>query len=132
MRPVRLARTGYALAVPARVTVFAAVVVVGEASVGDVPHVNEIDANEFPLPVRWPLSVADVDNTLVAAVVVDDGAPQGVANVVVLSTPVFVEVIARMTTRYSVPFTRSGIEIGLAVEGDDKVVNVSPPFTEYW
>lgn len=39
---------------------FADVVVLPDASVGDVPHLNEIEANGLPLPVRWPLTVAVV------------------------------------------------------------------------
>jgi hypothetical protein len=67
----------------------------------------------------------------VAAVVVDVGVPQGVANVVALSAPVFVDVIARITTAYSVPFTKPVMEIGLVVAGVDSDVKVFPPFTEY-
>lgn len=52
MRPVRFARTGYALAVPGNDVVFAGVVVLPDASVGDVPHVKAIEASGFPLAVR--------------------------------------------------------------------------------
>jgi hypothetical protein len=67
----------------------------------------------------------------VAAVVVDDGVPHGVAKVVAPSRPVLVEVIARMTTAYSVPFTNPVMEIGLVVAGVANDVNVFPPSTEY-
>ena len=56
---MRLAKTGYALAVPGSVTVLAAVGLLG-AGGDDVYQVNEIDAKGFPLPVRWPLRVAVV------------------------------------------------------------------------
>ena len=55
-----MAKTGYALAVPGSVTVFASVVLFPDARVDDVPQVNLIDAKGFPLPVRWPLRVAVV------------------------------------------------------------------------
>lgn len=66
-----------------------------------------------------------------AAVVVDDGVPHGVADVVALSAPVFDAVMARITTEYSVPFTKPVMEIGLVVAGVAKDVNVFPPSTEY-
>ena len=131
MRPVRFARTGYALAVPASVVTFAAVVVLPDASVGDVPHVNEIDASGFPFPVRCPFNVAVVGCTLVAAVVVELGVPHGVANTVALSAPVLVLVIARIDTPYSVPLVRPVIEIGLVVAGVARLVNELPPSIEY-
>ena len=55
-----LANTGYADAVPGSDVVVAAVVVLPDANVDDVPHVNEIDASGFPLPVRCPFNVAVV------------------------------------------------------------------------
>lgn len=55
-----LANTGYADAVPGSDVVVAAVVVLPEVNVDDVPHVNEIDASGFPLPVRCPFNVAVV------------------------------------------------------------------------
>jgi hypothetical protein len=54
------ANTGYALAVPGKEVVVAAVVVLPDANVDEVPHVNEIDASAFPFPVRWPFRVAVV------------------------------------------------------------------------
>jgi hypothetical protein len=60
VRPVRFASTGNASAVPGSDVEFADVVVLPDASVGDVPHVNAIDAKGFPLPVRCPFTVAVV------------------------------------------------------------------------
>jgi hypothetical protein len=54
------ANTGYALAVPGKEVVVAVVVVLPDANVDEVPHVNEIDASAFPFPVRWPFRVAVV------------------------------------------------------------------------
>jgi hypothetical protein len=92
------ARTGYSMALLASDVVFAPVMVFPEANVDDVPHVNEIEANAFPLPVRCPFRVAVVGCTFVAAVVVEPGVPHGVPVTTVLSTPVFVDVTARRTT----------------------------------
>jgi hypothetical protein len=72
--------------------------VLPEANEEDVPHVNEMVPNAFPLPVRCPFSVAVVGCTFVAAVVVDPGVPHGVPVTTMLSTPVFVDVTARRTT----------------------------------
>ncbi len=52
MRPVRFNVTGEAEALDASGDCVAAVVVLPDAKVDDVPHVNEIDASGFPLPVR--------------------------------------------------------------------------------
>ena len=60
VRPVRFANTGYASAVPGNDVVVAAVVVLPDASVDDVPHVNEMEASGFPFPVRCPFNVAVV------------------------------------------------------------------------
>ena len=46
------ARTGYALALPGRVVVFATVTVLPEANVDEVPHVNEIEASGLPVAVK--------------------------------------------------------------------------------
>ena len=98
MRPVRFARTGYALAFPGSVVVLAAVTVLPDANVGEVPQVNEIDASVLPVAVKWPFNVAVVGCTFVAAVVVELGVPQGIPGTAALSTPVFDEVSARITT----------------------------------
>lgn len=104
MRPVRFAETGEAFAVPNNVTELATAVELpfghGDGVGSVVPHVNVMEANAVPLPVRWPLRVAVVDNTLVAAVVVDDGTPHGVADNAALSAPVSDAVTARITTEY--------------------------------
>jgi hypothetical protein len=105
--------------------------VLPEANEEDVPHVNEIEANAFPLPVRCPFSVAVVGCTFVAAVVVEPGVPHGVPATAALSTPVFVEVKARITTEYSIPLTRPEIAIGLVVALGDTSMNVLPPSVEY-
>jgi hypothetical protein len=68
---------------------------------------------------------------LVAAVVVELGVPHGVAETVALSAPVFVLVIARIETAYSVPFAKPVMEMGLVVAGDARLIKVSPPLMEY-
>jgi hypothetical protein len=52
VRPVRFASTGYEAALADKEVVFAGVVVFPEARVGDRPHVKEIEASGFPLPVK--------------------------------------------------------------------------------
>ena len=131
MRPVRFVSTGYALAVPGSVVVFAWVVVVPDDRFATVPHVNEMEASALPLPVRCPFSVAVVGCTLVAAVVVAAGVPHGVPAAASLSTPFLDDVTARITTWYSVPFVRPVIEMGLVVAAGLRAVNVAPPSVEY-
>ena len=116
---------------PGSEVVVAAVVVLPDANVDDVPQVNEIEASGFPLPVRWPFNVAVVGCTLVAAVVVELGVPHGVAATVALSAPVLVPVIARIETLYSVPLVKPVMEMGLVVAGVARLVKVSPPLMEY-
>ena len=60
VKPVRFARTGYALAFAGSDVVLAGVIVLPDASVGEVPHLKETLPNKLPLLVRCPFNVAVV------------------------------------------------------------------------
>ena len=112
---------------PANVVTLAAVVVLPVVRVGDMPHTNRIVDNGLPLPVRLPWMRATVPDTPDGGSVTADGDPHGIARTVFESSPVPVEVRARIDTSYAVPLTSPVREIGEDVDAGDRVVQVAPP-----